>query len=340
MEQVDLRRYEATDILGTGADYEVRAAVERDTGRSVVLKRPHPQAVRHRLHDGIEARTELMLTAYREMGHAIPTLVPIIGYSARANHDAYFGDAVGQEYRVIVQERAHGIPLVGDPMARLTGVPIGIGQNLFALFPLLQPDSAPSFALHRQILDLEEAFLRAGYVLLDLRPQNVFYQPASGRIGAIDYGALIGKNGDLDRRRRRPRDIHDFYLEILKFYITPQQPPAQASGYREPYGLRPVVSFEDELDHLAQQFRQVQDDVRRDCALSMIGRLRQRAYAGMSDFRRDLLAYLEAMRRSHQSLPNLAAVHQAWAEALNGLRADYWRRYLFDPESELAGLMR
>ena len=29
MEQVDLERYEITGLLGTGADYEVRAAVDR-----------------------------------------------------------------------------------------------------------------------------------------------------------------------------------------------------------------------------------------------------------------------------------------------------------------------
>ena len=40
MEQVDLHRYEAAGVLGIGADYEARAAVERDTGRQVVLKRP------------------------------------------------------------------------------------------------------------------------------------------------------------------------------------------------------------------------------------------------------------------------------------------------------------
>ena len=38
MEQVDLRCYEATGVLGIGADYEVRAAVERNTGRQVVLE--------------------------------------------------------------------------------------------------------------------------------------------------------------------------------------------------------------------------------------------------------------------------------------------------------------
>jgi hypothetical protein len=337
MEQIDLNDYKASGILGTGADYEVRGAVECETGRPVVLKRPHPQAVRHRMHDAIEARTELMLTVFQDVGHAIPAVVPILGYTARANHDAYFGDAVGQDYRVIIQERALGIPLVGDPRARITGVPIGIGQNLFALFPLVQSAGMPLFAIQRQLLDLEEAFSQAGYLLLDLRPQNVFYQPATGRIAAIDCGALLGNNREPDRRGRRPPDIYDFYLEMLKFYITPQQPPTQASGYGEPYGLRPVVNFEDELGRLAQQFKAVQDLIVRDMAVAMIERLRQRAYAVLSDFRRDLLAYLEAVHGSHQALPNLTEARQAWTEALNYLRADYWQHYLFDPASELAG---
>jgi hypothetical protein len=155
MEKVDLSRYEAAGILGTGADYEVRAAVERETGRQVVLKRPTPQTVRHQLHAGVEARTDRILQAYQEVGHTLPMVSPILGYTDRANHDAYFGDTLGQEYRVIVEERATGIPLVGDLRARFTGVPIGVGQNLFALFPLVQPENAPPFAIHQQLLDLE-----------------------------------------------------------------------------------------------------------------------------------------------------------------------------------------
>ena len=32
-----------------------------------------------------------------------------------------------------------------------------MGQNLFALFPLVQPESTPAFAIHQQLLDLEAA---------------------------------------------------------------------------------------------------------------------------------------------------------------------------------------
>ena len=139
LEQIDLRNYEVAGVLGAGADYEVRAAVEKGTGKQVVLKRPKPQMVSRQLHQGIEDRTDRILQAYQDVGHTIATVVPILGYSQRANHDLYFGESLGQEYRVVVEERALGVPLVGDPMARVTGVPVGVGQNLFTLFPLIQP---------------------------------------------------------------------------------------------------------------------------------------------------------------------------------------------------------
>jgi hypothetical protein len=101
--------------------------------------------------------------------------------------------------------------------------------------------------------------------------------------------------------------------------------------------LRPIVSVEHELDRLAQNFKMARDPVVLDAALTMIGQLRQRGYAAFDDFRRDLMAFLEAVRLSYQALPNLSAARQAWVEALHGLRAEYWRRYLFDPETELAG---
>src|SRR5262249_57635031 len=99
MEQVDLHRYEATGVLGIGADYEARAAVERDTGRQVVLKRPAPETVRHRMHDGIEVRTDRLLQGYQAVGHTIPTVVPIVGYTERANHHPYFAQSLPQPTR-------------------------------------------------------------------------------------------------------------------------------------------------------------------------------------------------------------------------------------------------
>ena len=61
MEKVDLERYEITGRLGSGADYDVKAATDRETGLQVAIKRPVPQAISRNQHQAIEARTEKIL---------------------------------------------------------------------------------------------------------------------------------------------------------------------------------------------------------------------------------------------------------------------------------------
>lgn len=337
MEKVDLSRYQLTGLLGTGADYEVRGATDLETGQSVVLKRPVPQVISRQMHGPIEARTERSLQIYQELGPRVPQLAPILAYTEPANHDDYYGDSMGHEYRVMVMARAQGIPLVGDVRARIMGVPIGLGQNLFALFPLSQPPDQEPFTVLQQLLDLEEQFYQAGHILLDLGPQNVYYQPASGRITVIDSGDLLSVGEQPSSRSRRPRDIHDFYLEMLKFYTTSQEPPPQAGAYRDPYRMRPVISLEQELDEMARGFLGVPGPVG-NTAGQVISKVRERSYTSFEDFRRDLTAYLEEVKIRNQNLPNLPAARQAWSEALELLRGDHWQKYLFDPEVELASL--
>ena len=340
MEQVDLRRYEASGVLGSGADYEVRSALDQETGQQVVLKRPMPQMISRQMHGGTEARTDRTLQVFQEMDQATSLVAPILGYTDRANHDWFYGDSLGQEYRVVVEERARGIPLmVSDPRARILRVPVGAGQNLFALFPLVHPAGIQAFPVHRQLLDLEEIFVRAGYILLDLRPQNIFYQPGSGRVTVIDCGELSNIDGKPDSRGRPVPDIHDFYLEMLKFYTTPEQPPTQASAFRDPYGQRPVVRFDQELQEMAAAFDQSPDPAQKQ-ALHLIEQVRSRAYTDLAGFRGDLEVYLEQVTKRNEGLTNLPEARAAWGEALSWLRGEHWQRYLFDPEEELADLER
>lgn len=336
MQKVELDRFQTSGILGAGADYEVRAAVDQETGKQVVLKRPVPQMISRGMHTSTEARTDRTLQVLEQMGQTTDHVVPIVGYTERGVHDQFYGDSLGQEYRVIVEERARGIPLmVGDMRARITGVPIGVGQNLFALHPLVRPPDRAPFAIHQQLLDLEESFIQGGYILLDLRPQNLFYQPSTGHITVVDCGDLVSVGDGPDRRGRPPRDVHDFCLEVLKFYATPKTPPQDAAAYRDPHGQRPVVDFLQELDEMDADFSGTDEPVR-SAALDMIARIRDRAYTDFDSFRQDLNSYLAAVGERDQALAGLDQLRLAWGEALNWLREDHWNKYLFDAEVDLA----
>ena len=175
MQEIQIKNYEITGILGTGADYEVRSAVALDSGRTVVLKRPIPQVITRSMHDPIEARTKSIIQTYSDLSGSTSTLCPLIGYTSKSNHDELYGDGIMQDYTVLVFERAPGIPLVGDARSRILRIPIGIPQNLFTLFPLFQLDDNSCWSVQAQLLETEQKFFESGRILLDLGPQNVYY---------------------------------------------------------------------------------------------------------------------------------------------------------------------
>ena len=333
MEKVSLERYEITGRLGSGADYDVRAAIDRETGAEVALKRPVPSAVSRKQHGAIEARTGRLLQAYDQAGDAGGLLAPLLGYTDTAVHDAYYGDELGEPYTVFVQGRAPGIPLLGDMMSRITGVPIGAGQTLFAMFPLEQPTGIPRFPIHNQLLDLEQAYLEAGYILLDLRPQNVFFRPGTGRIQVIDSGALAGID-DPAPRGRPPLDVNDACLELLKFYTTAEAPPQDAAGYRDARGIRPIVNIQQELDEMRRELSRTGGDVASH-ADAMLDKIGERAYTDYRQFGADLNVWLEAVAEHNRAAPDFESARMAWREALEWLRGDYWTRFRFDAETEL-----
>ena len=378
MDIVTLDRFELTGPLGSGADYDVRAAVDRETGQPVVLKRPSPQAVRRQMHGPIEERTDRILAAYEAAGQYCPTEpvgrppddingreayfaaraarrdaeeagqlpagVPrIIGVTDTAIHDAYFSDDVGQPYRVRVEERAYGIPLVGDPRSRILRVPIGLPHNLFALYPLWWHEFDNSWPVQEQLLAAQAVFANAGYALLDLGPHNVFYSPYLRQITLVDIGALVG-HGVERAYGNAPQDVHDFYLEMLKYYITPVAPPLEPAGYYDPYNQRPVISLEQECDELTRAFTAAGGELA-DAVVSCIARVRRRDYGSVPEFGGDFQECLRLVRERNEQLLieesgrddlGEAPVRiRAWWDALERLYEPHWTRYLFDADNEL-----
>ena len=337
METLTLDRFELVGPLGSGADYDVRAATDRETGQPVVLKRPSPQSVRRQMHGPIEERATRALEAYQKAGRRCDVVPHVIGITDAAVHDEYFGDDVGEPYRVRVEERAAGIPLVGDPRSRILRVPIGLGQNLFALHPLALPAGVDPWHIQTQLLAAQGVYQAAGYALLDLGPHNVFYSPGSGRISLVDASALVGHGVETTVGNRGPQDVHDFYLEIVKFYVAPHLPPGDPTGYYDPYNQRPVISVEQECDELARAFSPVEDNLKQ-AVTSSLEKIRSRRYGSVSEFGADLRECLRLIMVRAESMPGRDQAAASWNAALARLKEDHWTRYLFDADSELDGL--
>ena len=339
MEQVTLDRFPLEGFLGSGSDYEVHAATDTDTGKLVVVRRPNPDYISRKLHHGVDRLSEQLIDVHQAMDSSVPYLANLVGYTAVSQHDGYFGDSLKEEYRVLVEERAQGFPLVGDLMDKFKGVPIGLGQNLFCLHPLVPAPEKGHFAVHRQLMDVEEAFQNAGHLLLDMRPQNIYFDPVEGRITVIDVGTIptggpaaqgVASMGD------RPRDVHDFFAELLTFYVTPETPPGDISGYREPAGMRSNPNFDEHLDMTIRNFSEVEDADVRDAAVAVLVKVRERGYTSFGEFRRDFDSYLARVESRNEALVDLPDMVDVWRNAMELLSARYWTRFLFDPGADLA----
>ena len=76
-----------------------------------------------------------------------------------------------------------------------------------------------------------------------------------------------------------------------------------------------------------------------DTGTVILDTIRGRGYTKYSQFRSDLTTYLDRISDRNAELAMKAEANQTWQEAALWLKDDYWRGFLFDPDSELAGYL-
>jgi hypothetical protein len=334
MDAMDLERFSLIGSLGLGANYEVYAAVDSETGQDVVLKRPWVQTIRGGQSRHVDEQSERVIELHQVVDGAVPYISRMVGYTERVGHRGYFGDDLQQHYYVLVEERAQGVPLVADIKDKFRGVPIGLGQNLFALYPLVQAPRVGSPNIFSQLLDVEEAFSRVNRLIMDLRPQNVFFDPGQGMITVIDIGMCVDQR-TISGPQPAP-DIHDCLAELCKFYLEPQNPPRQAKGYRDPFGMGPPLGYTKELDRLIQTAASLPSGPLQDITVSLLQRLKRRDYGAVEPFRHDLQQYFALVHERNHNLPEFPEMVGVWYQGRELIRDKYWRKFRFDPDADLA----
>jgi serine/threonine protein kinase len=335
MELVDLARYRLGESIGEGADRQVFGATEVETGHQVVLKRPHPTLVVRGQHRDIEEQTLRMSELRASLGAELPHVTRLFGVSPEADHDAFFGDSLGNEYTVTVEERARGVPLVGSVVDGLMGHPIGLPQNLFCLYPLATGPERTAAPVVLDVLSVVDRCYQAGVLLTDLRPQNIFYAPGNSEVTIVDLESVQPVAGGSSRRPRT--DVHDLFLDLFRWYSAPYDPPGNPQQWGRADELPLPPAFDAAVATLTGLYESVRHTPERDGAQSILRRIADRGYGGVGEFADDFGRFL-ALKAARLQRDDGAS--EVWQEALSMLERPYWTRYLFDAETELAGYRR
>ena len=325
----DLHRFRLDGPLGEGADLEVFAATDTQTGSSVVIKRPHPTLLERGQQRTVERRTAEAIAIKMRLGEVLRHVAPMLAYTEQESHADYFGDGIDEPYTVVVDARAVGIPLVGSALDGIKRQPIGLPQNLFALHPVNAHPAKRAFSIAGEVLGVAEAFFTQDVVLLDLRPQNVYFDPAKAEITVIDVGNIVQPREATGRHAAL--DMHDFYLELLKWYVPSAPAPQDAKAYTEPHGMDAVSQFNSDLDALARSFGSKFSDAESGGAMSMLEKIRSRSYRGTSDFRRDLEELMKGLSDEYEKHA-VTPLIGVWRDAASMMSKPHWSKFMFSPE--------
>ena len=326
-----LSQFRLHEKLGEGADSEVFAATDTETGSSVVVKRPHPMLIARGQHGAVERRISKTVALRERLGERLPHITKLVAYTEPSNHDEYFGDALGERYTVTVEARAAGVPLVGSAMDGIKRHPIGAPQNLFAIHPIIPHKRRGRFSIVRDLLEVAAAFQAASALILDMRPQNIYFEPADATISVIDIGGITEERPA--DRGKPPLDLHDFYLELFKWYMPTSAPPAGKDGYRQPVGMETVPMFNQNLESMIRQHSQASEERWHSAAIDILHKVKARGYAEIQAFNDDFEALLALLEEQYAALLEDHSAKVAWREAKALLVSPYWNKFRFSSNS-------
>ena len=343
---LELARFRVEGLLGEGAEVQVFAATDTLSGDAVVLKRPHPALVQRGQHHEVERHMRRAQSLRDGFGVTLRHVVEVIGLATADGQVSPFGDSLGQvvqrrsptgsrhdSYVVAVARRAKGLPLAGSPSDAIKGMPIGLPQNLFARHPVVAHSSRGAFSIAKDLMDTVEVFHGAGYLLLDLRPQNVFFGPRTAEVTIIDLGGVVEPR---EATGRAPQlDFHDALVEVIKWYLPAGEPPARAGEYAGPYGMDSVPDFTRDIEAVLDAYSELAPGRLRDTATSVLHTTRRRGYGSLATARRDLDRLLRLMAEGYAELAGSQTALDAWTEAAGWLQDPAWGKFLFDAEADL-----
>jgi len=95
------------------------------------------------------------------------------------------------------------------------------------------------------------------------------------------------------------------------------------------------VNIEQELDEMARELSQCPEPVVQSGSI-ILDKIRGRGYTDYAQFRSDLTEYLNQLDARNALVSNAADAVNTWQKSALWLKEDYWRAFLFDPDTEMS----
>jgi len=100
--------------------------------------------------------------------------------------------------------------------------------------------------------------------------------------------------------------------------------------------MGPALGFTKELDRMIQACAGLASGPLQEVVVDMLQRLKRRDYGAVAPFRRDLQQYVALVDERNRNLQEFPGLVGVWREGMELLREQYWRKFRFDPDVDLA----
>ena len=100
--------------------------------------------------------------------------------------------------------------------------------------------------------------------------------------------------------------------------------------------MGPALGFTKDLDRLIQGCSNLATGALQDIAMNILQRIKCRDYGSIAPFRRDLQEYFAVLDERNRGLEDFPSLVGVWREGMEMLKDKYWRKFLFNPDADLA----
>jgi hypothetical protein len=130
--------------------------------------------------------------------------------------------------------------------------------------------------------------------------------------------------------------MNDMLLDLFRWYVPAGDPPLEFDSWTQYIEPPRSARLERAAEDTKRIFLREESTEDRGLAIRILDRIKARGYFRVSEFKAEILELLELRRVRLASSPTFEPHISLWKQGLATMHNDYWSKYLFSANSDLA----